>query len=126
MYASWRELADGYGKSLWASFGSPAGAAAVVVLLLLLYAVPPVARLAAAAAGAAVPPAWALAAYLLGVAGRVVTARATGGRAWPDALAHPVSVVLFALAGRPVVPAAAAAAALTWRGRRRGRERASW
>ena len=31
-----------------------------------------------------------------GVAGRVVTARATGGRAWPDALAHPVSVVLFA------------------------------
>jgi hypothetical protein len=33
MYGSWRELADGYGKSLWASFGSPAGAAAVVALL---------------------------------------------------------------------------------------------
>jgi len=39
---------------------------------------------------------WALGAYLLGVAGRVVSARATGGRAWPDALAHPLSVVLFA------------------------------
>jgi hypothetical protein len=25
----------------------------------------------------------------------VVTARRTGGRAWPDALAHPVSVVAF-------------------------------
>ena len=30
MYTSWRELVDGYSKSLWASFGSPAGAAAVV------------------------------------------------------------------------------------------------
>ena len=30
MYTSWRELVDGYTKSLWASFGSPAGAAAVV------------------------------------------------------------------------------------------------
>jgi hypothetical protein len=28
--------------------------------------------------------------------GRVISARATGGRAWPDAFAHPVSVVLFA------------------------------
>ena len=36
------------------------------------------------------------------------SARATGGRAWPDALAHPASVVVFALAGRAVVPAAAA------------------
>jgi len=28
MYTSWRELVDGYAKSLWASFGPPAGAAA--------------------------------------------------------------------------------------------------
>jgi hypothetical protein len=96
MYASWRELVAGYTKSLWAAFGSPAGAAAVVLLLLLLYAVPPVAAAAFLSAGATAPALCSLAAYLLGVAGRVASARATGGRAWPDALAHPVSVVIFA------------------------------
>ena len=96
MYASWRELADGYAKSLWASFGSPAGAAAVVLVLLLLYAVPPVAAVGFLAGGAIGLAWWSLTAYLLGVGGRVVSARATGGRAWPDALAHPVSVVVFA------------------------------
>ncbi|NJC83527.1 glycosyltransferase [Planosporangium mesophilum] len=85
MYASWRELVDGYGKSLWASFGSPAGAVAVVTLLVALYLLP----LAAGPAG--------LACYLAGVAGRAVTARATGSRWFPDALAHPVSIAVFAL-----------------------------
>ncbi len=31
-----------------------------------------------------------------GVASRAVSAGCTGGRAWPDALAHPISVLLFA------------------------------
>jgi hypothetical protein len=31
----------------------------------------------------------------MGVAGRMVAASATGGRAWPDALAQPVSIVIF-------------------------------
>jgi hypothetical protein len=96
MYDSWRELTDGYTKSLWASFGSPAGAAGVVTVLLLLYVAPAVAATAALAVGAVGPALVALAAYLIGVAGRVVSARATGGRAWPDALAHPVSVLIFA------------------------------
>ncbi|MGK5684616.1 glycosyltransferase [Actinoplanes sp. URMC 104] len=96
MYDSWRELADGYAKSLWASFGTAAGAGAVVVTLLVLYAVPPVAAVVLAAAGASGWAVIALAAYALGVAGRAVSAVATGGRAWPDALAHPVSIVLFA------------------------------
>ncbi|KKK07650.1 glycosyltransferase family 2 protein [Micromonospora sp. HK10] len=94
MYDSWPELRDGYTKSLWASFGHPAAAAVVVALLLLLYTAPPLlavvlAPFAPGVAGVA------LAAYLLGVAGRAVSARATGGRAWPDALAHPVSVVVL-------------------------------
>jgi hypothetical protein len=84
MYTSWPSLVDGYSKSLWAS-----GAAFAVVPLLLLYVVPPllvfVPRIAPVA----------LAAYLLGVLGRVVSARATGGRAWPDALAQPASVAVF-------------------------------
>jgi hypothetical protein len=87
MYTSFRDLADGYGKSLWASFGSPAGALAAVALLAGLYVLPFVALLAGSAAG--------LAGYLLGVAGRIISARATGGRWFPDALAHPASIVVF-------------------------------
>ena len=95
MYRSWAELSDGYAKSLWASFGSAAGAAAVVATLLLVYAAPPVLAVAGAAAGRWTVAAAGLAGYACGVAGRVVTARATGGRAWPDPLAQPLSVVLF-------------------------------
>jgi hypothetical protein len=96
MYDSWRELTGGYTKSLWASFGSPGGAAGVVAVLVLLYVAPPVTAIVALAVGAVGPALMSLAAYLIGVVGRVVSARATGGRAWPDALAHPVSVLIFA------------------------------
>jgi hypothetical protein len=95
MYDSWAELTGGYTKSLWASFGSPAGASAVVVTLLVLYAVPPVAALVLLGAGSVQPASIGFTAYALGVLGRVVAARATGGRSWPDALAHPVSIVVF-------------------------------
>ncbi|WP_406078847.1 glycosyltransferase [Micromonospora sp. NBC_00858] len=95
MYDDWPQLRDGYSKSLWASFGHPGAAAAVVALLLLLYTAPPLVALAGVAAGAPVVAAVGLAGYLLGAAGRVLTARATGGRWWPDALAHPVSVVVL-------------------------------
>lgn len=116
MYESWRELTEGYTKSLWASFGSPVSAAAVVVALLALYAVPPVFALAAAAVGAGVPALGGVVAYLMGVLGRMVSARATGGRAWPDALAHPLSVILFAgLVVRSFV--LRRQRRLTWRGR---------
>jgi hypothetical protein len=96
MYDSWRELADGYAKSLWRSFGTPSGAGVVVVLLLLLYAAPPVATAVLALAGATGAAWLALTAYGLGVLGRVIAATATGGRSWPDALAHPASTIVFA------------------------------
>jgi hypothetical protein len=83
MYSSWPALRDGYAKSLWAGVHP-----AVAVLLLALY-VGPVLLLP-------VTPWPALTAYGLGVLGRVVTSRATGGRVWPDVLAHPVSVGLLA------------------------------
>ncbi|MGN9890876.1 glycosyltransferase [Micromonospora sp. L31] len=95
MYEDWPQLRDGYTKSLWASFGHPAAAAVVVALLLLLYTAPPLVAVAALVAGAPLSAALATGGYLLGVAGRVLSARATGGRAWPDALAHPVSVVVL-------------------------------
>ncbi len=116
MYTSWSDLTNGYTKSLWASFGSPVAATAVVGTLLLLYAVPPLAAVVLFAAGAAGLGAIALTAYALGVAGRVVAALATGGRALPDALAHPLSVVLF---GRLVARSfhLRRQGRLSWRGR---------
>ncbi|MEV4767564.1 glycosyltransferase, partial [Micromonospora chokoriensis] len=95
MYDDWPQLRDGYSKSLWASFGHPGAAAAVVAALLLLYTAPPLIALVGLAAGAPGVAAVGLAGYLLGVVGRVLTARATGGQWWPDALAHPVSVVVL-------------------------------
>ncbi|MFI6265206.1 glycosyltransferase [Micromonospora sp. NPDC051006] len=95
MYDNWPQLRDGYSKSLWATFGHPGAAAAVLALLLLLYTAPPLLALGTLVAGHPVAALVAAVAYLLGVAGRVVTARATGGRWWPDALAHPVSVVVL-------------------------------
>jgi Glycosyl transferase family 2 len=85
MYDGWVELRDGYAKSLWSAFGSPAGAVAVDGALLLAYVLPPVAAVVARSRVG-------LAGYAAGVAGRVLVARRTGARTWPDALAHPASV----------------------------------
>jgi hypothetical protein len=102
MYAGWPEVRDGYTKSLWSAARSPAAAVALGAGLAWLYLLPPLAALAGSRAG--------LVGYLAGVAGRVVAARHTGGRVWPDPLAHPVSVgVLLSLLGR------------SWRARRTGR-----
>ncbi|TFV69179.1 glycosyl transferase, partial [Blastococcus sp. CT_GayMR20] len=55
--------------------------------------------------------------WLAGAAGRAVVAAATGSRIWPDALAHPVSVVVFdVLMVRSVV--GQRQGTLSWRGRR--------
>jgi hypothetical protein len=85
MYAGWADLRAGYRKSLWAAFGSPARAAGVLALLSTTYVLPPAAALRGSRAGAI--------GYAAAVASRVVAARRTGGRIWPDALAHPVSVL---------------------------------
>jgi glycosyl transferase family 2 len=96
MYDGWAALCDGYGKSLWAAFGGPAGAAGVLAGLGLAYVVPAVAALRGSRVGAL--------GYAAGVAGRVLAARRTGGRAWPDALAHPASIGTLAyLTGRSLV-----------------------
>jgi Glycosyl transferase family 21 len=88
MYDGWPALRDGYAKSLWSAFGSPIGAAGVIGALVLAYVVPPVAALRGSRVG--------LIGYLAAVTGRVVVGRRVGSRTWPDALAHPVSVLTFA------------------------------
>jgi hypothetical protein len=88
MYTGWPAVREGYAKSLWSAVGGrPGAAAAAAVGLSLVWVLPPVAALGGSRAG--------LAGYVAGVAGRAVTAAATGGRVWPDALAHPVSVLLL-------------------------------
>jgi hypothetical protein len=89
MYSGWADLRDGYSKSLWAAFGSPAGAFAANLLQMLLFVLPPVAALHPRTRRLG------LIGYAAGVSGRVVTARRTGGRTFPDPLAHPVSVSLL-------------------------------
>jgi hypothetical protein len=108
MYGGWAELCDGYTKSLWSAFGTRAGAIAVTGLLGVVYVLPAAAALAGSRAG--------LVGYVAGVTGRVVAARRTGGRAWPDALAHPVS--MLAVAGLTARSwRAYHAGTLSWKGR---------
>ncbi len=87
MYESWPTLRDGYTKSAWAAFGSPAGAAAVVAALGVLYVVPPLAALRGSLVG--------FVGYGAAVTGRYVVAERTGGRSVPDSLGHPASIVLL-------------------------------
>ena len=102
MYDSWDELVGGYTKSLW-TLPAP-----TLALLMLVYVLPPLAALRGSRAGAL--------GYVAAVAGRVIAARRTGSRALPDALAHPVSVTVFAwLAARSRL--ARRRGVLTWKGR---------
>ncbi len=88
MYTSWGQVQDGYTKSLWSAFGSPAGATAVMGVLGLAYVWPAAAALRGSRVG--------LLGLGAGVLGRYLTAEATGARSLPDALAHPVSLLAAA------------------------------
>ena len=109
MYDGWPAVRDGYTKSLWSAVGgSPAAAVAAAAGLSAVWLLPPLAALTGSRAG--------LAGYAAGVAGRAVVAARTGSRAWPDALAHPVSIALLdVLVARSLV--ARRRGELRWRGR---------
>lgn len=94
MYDSATELYHGYTKSLWAAFGSGPGATAVMALLVGTYVLPPVLAVLTRDRATRVLGATA---YGAAVVGRVLVARRTRQRVWPDVLAHPLSV--GALAG---------------------------
>jgi hypothetical protein len=89
MYRGAGELVDGYAKSLWAAFGSPAGSVAATGLLSVAYVLPPTAALLGRTRAIRVLGA---AGYAAGVTGRVLVARRTGGRA-ADAWTHPLSIL---------------------------------
>jgi hypothetical protein len=109
MYDGWAALRDGYAKSLWGAVGgSPVASSAAAAVLTAVWVLPALAALRGSRAG--------LAGYAAGVAGRGVVAAATGSRPWPDALAHPVSVVVLdLLMVRSLI--GHRRGTLTWRGR---------
>lgn len=92
MYSGAAELRAGYGKSLWTAFGGPAATLAVMAGLVTVFVAPPL----AAVLGSGRTRAWGLVGWSAGVASRVVAARVAGTPAWPDALAHPLSVLALA------------------------------
>jgi glycosyltransferase involved in cell wall biosynthesis len=109
MYDGWPGVRDGYGKSLWSALGGrPAAAVAAAAGLSAVWLLPPLAALTGSRAG--------LVGYAAGVLNRAVVAARTGGRVWPDALAHPASVALLdVLVLRSV--AGHRRGTLRWRGR---------
>ncbi len=109
MYDGWPALRDGYAKSLWAAVGGrPAAGIVAATALTAVFVVPPLAALRGSRAG--------LAGWLAGAAGRAAAAAMTGGRIWPDALAHPLSILaLDVLMVRSVV--GHRRGTLTWRNR---------
>ncbi|WP_299034237.1 glycosyltransferase family 2 protein [uncultured Pseudokineococcus sp.] len=109
MYDGWPAVRDGYAKSLWSAGGSPGRSLVLAAGLAALGVAPLAGALAGSRAGAL--------GLAAGVASRVVAARRTGGRAWPDAAAHPASlVVLAALVVRSV--RGHRRGDLEWKGRR--------
>jgi glycosyltransferase involved in cell wall biosynthesis len=102
MYENWSEVRDGYTKSLWSAFGSPAGAAAAIAALIWVYVLPPLAFVRR-------PDRVLAAGTLAGVAGRAMVARRVAGRVWPDSATQPISILTLGWL-----------TARSWRGRRGG------
>ena len=88
MYTDWSALKAGYTKNLWAGTGSVGGAIALGSMLVLLYLVPAAAAVGLLGRGARRAG---VVGYAAGVAGRVVSARCTGGRV-ADSAWHPFSI----------------------------------
>ena len=84
MYDGWSDLSAGYRKSLWSAFGRPGTSFTVAALCAVTWVVPPLAAVAGSRAG--------MIGYAAAVASRALAAARTGGRIWPDALAHPISI----------------------------------
>jgi hypothetical protein len=110
MYATDREMVDGYTKSLWDAFGSAVGSAAATSFLVGTYTLP---ALTMVTGRDSRTRRWGALGYAAGVLGRELVARRTGEpcltRGAPDPLAHPASIAAFAFL-----------TALSWKRRRAG------
>lgn len=92
MYENAKQTVDGYAKSLWTAFGSPAGSIAVNALLCTAYIAPPVAAITARSRKVRTIGAMG---YAAGAVSRALVARRMGTQVWPDSAMHPASVASF-------------------------------
>ena len=86
MYNSWAEVKAGYGKSLWAAFGSRFGSFVAIAFLFLTGILPLLAATAGFSAGV-----YALEFVIIS---RIIAARVSRGR-FLDAFLHPISTVIL-------------------------------
>ena len=86
MYSSWPEVKAGYGKSLWAAFGSRFGSIMAIAFIFLTGILPLLGVMAGFTAG--------FYALELVIVSRIISARISGGRII-DALSHPISSALL-------------------------------
>ena len=86
MYNSWAEIKAGYGKSLWAAFGSKFGSFVAIMFLFLTGVLPLLAATAGFSAGV-----YALEFVIIS---RIIAARVSRAR-FLDALLHPISALLL-------------------------------
>ena len=86
MYSSWPEVKAGYGKSLWAAFGSKFGSIVAIAFIFLTGILPLLGVMAGFTAG--------FYALELVIVSRIISARISGGRII-DALSHPISSALL-------------------------------
>lgn len=88
MYRTDKQLIAGYSKSLWKAFGGISGSIAINSLFIFVYVFPLYGFISN-------QPLLAAIGLLAGTLGRVITARVSGSRIFPEALLHPLSIVVF-------------------------------
>jgi glycosyltransferase involved in cell wall biosynthesis len=86
MYNSWAEVKAGYGKSLWAAFGSRFGSIMVIAFLFLTGILPLLGAIAGFTFG--------FYALEFVIISRIIAARVSGGR-FLDSFLHPISTLLL-------------------------------
>ena len=86
MYNSWAEVKAGYGKSLWAAFGSKFGSLIAIAFLFLTGILPLIGAIAGFTAG--------FFALEFVIISRIIAARISGGR-FLDAFLHPISTLIL-------------------------------
>lgn len=90
MYTSAAEIYEGYTKNLWSVVPSELSAIGIFAAAAVVYALPPIAAIASRNPSTR---RWGAAGYAAATLGRAIVANRTGERAFPDALAHPISIM---------------------------------
>ena len=88
MYRTDKQLIAGYSKSLWKAFGGIFGSLAINAFFVFVYVFPLYGFFSNQSELATLG-------LLAGISGRVITARVTRSRIFPEALLHPLSIIIF-------------------------------